>query len=95
MMSKNLVDNLPVFVEFNPTYKLLFVSCLLDQKKNFFTKNDTYVGWIKITERNGIKQLFWIIRKKEVKERKRKILRLCYLEIFQIAVDLKLVERRY
>ena len=35
-MSKNLRDNLPVFVEFNPTYKLLFVSCLLDQKKNFF-----------------------------------------------------------
>ena len=36
-MSKNVVDNLPVFVEFNQTYKLLLVSCLLDQK-NFFTK---------------------------------------------------------
>ena len=32
MMIKNVVDNLPVFVEFNPTYKLLLVSCLLDQK---------------------------------------------------------------
>ena len=37
-MSKNLRDNLPVFVEFNPTYKLLFVSCLLDQKKIFFRR---------------------------------------------------------
>ena len=35
-MSKNLRDNLPVFVEFNPTYKLLFVSCLFDQKKKNF-----------------------------------------------------------
>ena len=35
-MSKNLVDNLPVFVEFNQTYKLLFVSWLLDQK-NFLS----------------------------------------------------------
>ena len=35
-MSKNVVDNLPVFVEFNQTYKLLLVSCLLDQKKFFF-----------------------------------------------------------
>ena len=35
-MSKNVVDNLPVFVEFNQTYKLLLVSCLLYQKKFFF-----------------------------------------------------------
>ena len=35
MMIKNVVDNFPVFVEFNPTYKLLlFSSCLLDE--NFF-----------------------------------------------------------
>ena len=57
-MSKNLVDNLTVFVEFNPTYKLFLVSCLLDQKK-IFTKNETYVVWIKITRRNRTKQLFW------------------------------------
>ena len=39
MMSKNLVDNLPVFVEINQSYKLLFISsCLLDQKKKFYEK---------------------------------------------------------
>ena len=60
MISKNVVDSLPVSAEFNQSYKLLFVSCLLDQKKKiFFTKNEIYVGWIKITERNGIKLLFW------------------------------------
>ena len=36
MMSTNVVDNLPVFFELNPTYELLLVSCLLDQKKNNF-----------------------------------------------------------
>ena len=35
MLSNNLLDNFPVFVEFNQSYKLLLVSCLLDQKKNF------------------------------------------------------------
>ena len=34
MMSKNVIDNFPVSVEFNQTYKLLFDSCLLDRKKN-------------------------------------------------------------
>ena len=34
-MSKNLVDNLPLSVEFKQTYQLLFVSCLPDQKKIF------------------------------------------------------------
>ena len=57
-MSKNLVDNFPVSVEINKTYKLLFVSCLLDQKKNF-TKDETYLGWIKIRKKKGTKQLFW------------------------------------
>ena len=44
MMSKNLVDNLPVFVELNQTYKLLFISCLLEQKKIFLRKYETYPG---------------------------------------------------
>ena len=44
LMSKNLVDNLPVFVEFNPTYKLLFVSCLLDQKKFFHEEGN--IRWL-------------------------------------------------
>ena len=57
-MIKNVVENLPVFVEFNQTYKLLLVSCLLDQKK-IFPKYETYSGWIKLSERNGTKQLFW------------------------------------
>ena len=44
-MSKNVVDNLPVFVEFNQTYKLLLVSCLLYQKNFFFrSKKYTLVG---------------------------------------------------
>ena len=84
MLSNNLLDNFPVFVEFNQSYKLLLVSCLLDQKKKFFTGYDTYHGWIKITERNGIELLFW---KKKMKERKRKILCLGYVEVFLIAVD--------
>ena len=44
MLSNNLLDNFPVFVEFNPTYKLLFVSCLLDQKI-FFSRRTTYT-WL-------------------------------------------------
>ena len=57
-MSKNLVDNLPKSVEFNQCHNL-FISCLLDQKKKKFSKDDTYHAWMKITERNGIEQLFW------------------------------------
>ena len=34
-MSKNLVDNLPVSVEFNQCHNL-FISCLLDKKKRIF-----------------------------------------------------------
>ena len=45
MIKKNLVDSFPVFVEFNPTYKLLFVSCLLDQKKMFFYEK-RYIPWL-------------------------------------------------
>ena len=41
MIKKKVVDNFPVFVEFNLTYKLLLVSCLLDQKTIFFTKYET------------------------------------------------------
>ena len=56
MLSNNLLDNFPVSVEFNQSYKLLLVSCLLDQKKNlFFTKYDTYHGWIKITKKKRTK----------------------------------------
>ena len=47
MLSNNLLDNFPVFVEFNQSYKLLLVICPLDQKKKFFTGYDTYHGWIK------------------------------------------------
>ena len=54
-MNTNVVDNLLVSVEINQTDKLLLVNCLLDQKKNFFTKNEIYVGWVKITERNWTK----------------------------------------
>ena len=42
-MSNNVVANFPVFVEFNQTYKLLLVSCLLDQK-NFYEKRN--VPWL-------------------------------------------------
>ena len=56
---KNVVDNLKVFVEFNQCYKLLLVSCLLGRRKSFFfTKYETYVGWINLIERNRTKQLF-------------------------------------
>ena len=46
-MIKNVVDNFPVFVEFIQTYKLLLVSCPLDQKK-FFLRNTkhTLAGYI-------------------------------------------------
>ena len=35
MLDKDVVDSLHVFAEFNPTYNLMLVSCLLDQKKIF------------------------------------------------------------
>ena len=72
-MKKNVEENLPVFVEFNPTYKLLLVSCLLDQK-NFFSWNETYIGWIKITEKKESNSRFGIEEKKKMKERNRKTL---------------------
>ena len=58
-MSKNVVANFPVSVEFNQTYKLLLVSCLLDQKKFFFHDKRKYSGWINITKKNGTRQVFW------------------------------------
>ena len=44
MMGKNVVDNLPAFVEFNQSCKLFRVSCLLDQgKKVYETRN---IPWL-------------------------------------------------
>ena len=43
MMSKNLVDDFPLFVEFNATYKLMLVSCPLDQKKIYEVRN---IPWL-------------------------------------------------
>ena len=43
MLSNNLLDNFPVFVEFNQSYKLLFVSCLLDKKKFYEERN---IRWV-------------------------------------------------
>ena len=52
-MNKDLLDNLPVSVEFNQSYKLLIVSCLLDQKKIFFeVRNKPWPNKINREERN-------------------------------------------
>ena len=56
-MGKNVVDNL-VSVELNQSYKLLLVSCLLDQKKFFFHEKRKHPGRMKLIERNQTKQLF-------------------------------------
>ena len=88
MMSKNLVDNLPVFVELNQTYKLLFVSCLLDQKKKNFYET-RYIPWLDKNnweERNQTVVLE--LKKKKNEKRKRKNFCSCYVEVFLIAVDL-------
>ena len=76
MLSNNLLDNFPVFVEFNQSYKLLLVSCLLDQKKNF-SKDETYLVWIKLTERNGTIHLFWNSKKNEKAETQNPLFGLC------------------
>ena len=94
-MSKNLVDNLPVFVELNQTYKLLFISCLLDQKKIFFY-GIRYIPWLDKNnweERNQTVVLE--LMKKKVKERKRKILCLCYVAVFNGSVYLLFVGWRF
>ena len=83
--SKDVVDNLPVSVEFNQSYKLLLVSCLPDQKK---IPQKTKITWLDTTnwqEPNQKGVLQW--RKKKMKERKRKILCLCYVEVLSIAVE--------
>ena len=52
MLNRNVVDNLPVFVEFNWTYKLLFVSCLLDQKKIYGERKLPWLDKANLEERN-------------------------------------------
>ena len=92
-MSKNLVDNLPVFVEFNPTHKLLFVSCLLDQKKFFYEERK--IRWLDQNNWEQRNQTGVLEIRGKKKQRKRKILCLCHVEVFLIAVDLIFVEWRY
>ena len=76
MMSKNVVDNFPVFVEFNQTYQLLLVSCLLDQKeKKFVERNILWLDENNWEEWNKTDVLE--LKEKEMKERKRKTLSFC------------------
>ena len=63
-MIKNLVDNLPVSVEFNQSYKTLLVSCLLDQKKFFYeVRNKPWLNKINWEER--IQTGVWALKKKK------------------------------
>ena len=83
MLSNNLLDNFPVFVEFNPTYKLLFVSCLLDQKK-FFFHQERNIRWLDKTnweERNHT--LVLEIKKKDERAKTQNPC-LCYVEVYQM-----------
>ena len=45
MMSKNLIDNFPVSVEFNQFYNLLFISWLLVKKKFFRGAEYALAAW--------------------------------------------------
>ena len=91
-MSKDVGDNL-VSVEFNQSYKLLFIICQLDQK-NFFSgvRNIPWLGKHNWEEQNQTDVL--ALKKKNMKERKRKTLCLCYVQVFLIAVDPIIIEWR-
>ena len=73
MLNRNVVDNILVFVEFNWTYKLLFVSCLLDQKIFSFHEIQK-IPWPDAINWEEWIQTVVLKLKKKMKERKHKIL---------------------
>ena len=93
MMIKNVVDNFPVLVEINPTYKLLLVSsCLLDEKNFYAVRNLPWLDKDNWGERNH-----WCVlalkKKKDGGAKKQNPLFVSCWNILN-AVDLIFVERR-
>ena len=82
---KNVVANFSVSVEFNQSYKLLLVSCLLDQKKFFDSVRNK--RWLHEANWEERKQTIVLKLEKKLKERKRKTLCLLYVEVFSSAVE--------